>query len=308
MLQIITGMASPPLVKDTKYVPVDYIRGEVINTDPEGLLSALQARWNDSYFITEFRGDEVARTTFRKHNIQLVFHQSGRVVIGGSLHKYHNKGRHNFNQYNAQAFEATMTQLEQETTISPDMIRITGLEYGVNITPPIPTRDILNRCFLHRGVEMEQTITRHDGKYIRAIHDAYEYKLYDKAAQYHLPNELFRIEVKTTNWSRNRRNGITTLSDWHKCDKTPFLRNLIDRWNDVLFADPTTDYGEQWHKYTNREYWRELREGSRTNFHRHWQRVRALSRMQGDDIQNTVANLIAETVQNLQMGTNTTFI
>ena len=157
-------------------------------------------------------------------------------------------------------------------------------------------------------MEMEQTITRYDGKYIRAIHDAYELKLYDKAAQYHLPNEVFRIEIKTTNWSRNRRNGIITLSDFIKCQKTPFVCNLIERWNDVLFADPTTDYGQRWHKYTNPEYWRELKQGSRTNFHRHWQRMRSMSEMKGDNIQNTVANLIAETVQNLQMGTNTTFI
>lgn len=301
-------MASPPLSKYTKYIPLDYVRGEVIQTCPNELMNHLQNKWHERFFQTHFKGDEEYKTIFQNKNMKLTFYPSERIVIGGSLHKYFNNGKHNFDQYDEQAFNATIQQLYVDTSIRPENIRITGLEYGVNITPPIPTNEILNRCFQHRGIDIEEVISRHDGKYHRAKHDAYELKLYNKGIQYNKGNEVFRIEIKTTNWSKYRQHGVTTLHDFIECDKTPFVQNLTNRWNNVLFSDPTTTYNEQWHKYTNREYWRELRSGSRTNFHRHWQQMRTLSEQSGDNIQYVVNNLIAETIAKLQTGTNTTFI
>ncbi|MEI2420470.1 hypothetical protein V6O07_09355, partial [Arthrospira platensis SPKY2] len=98
-----------------------------------------------------------------------------------------------------QAFNTTIQKLFIDTSIRPENIRITGLEYGVNITPPIATTEIINRCYQHRGIDIEEVISRHDGKYHRAKHDAYELKLYNKGIQHHQLTEVFRIEIKTTN-------------------------------------------------------------------------------------------------------------
>ncbi len=301
-------MASPPLFKDTKYIPLDYVRGEVIQINPDDLMNYLQNKWHERYFHTHFKGDEISKTIFQYKNMKLSFYPSGRLVIGGSLHKYHNHGKHNFDQYDKQAFEATIKRLEIDTSIRPENIRITGLEYGVNITPPISTNEILNRCFQHRGIDIEEVISRRDGKYHRAKHDAYELKLYNKGIQYNQRKEVFRIEIKTTNWSKYRRNGTLTLHNFIECDKTPFVQNLVDRWNETLFSDPTTTYNDQWHKYTNREYWRELRSGSRTNFHRHWHQMKKKAEESGANVQVDISNLILETITQLQTGTNTTFI
>jgi hypothetical protein len=238
----------------------------------------------------------------------LVFYPSGRISIGGSLHKYHNNGEHNLDQYSAESFQETLERLEREIFVTPNNIRITRMEHGVNIIPPVPCGEIINHCFQHKGANFEEKISRIDGKYHCVKHDTHEFKLYDKGLQFKMPNQLLRIEDKVTNWSNHRKNGLITLEDFHRADKTPFVINLIQRWNEVLFADPTTEYPIKWHKYTNREYWRDLRSGNRTTFNRHLQKMRLLSRTSGSNIQEQVSNLIQESIYNLQPVTNTTFM
>jgi hypothetical protein len=296
---------TPHTLQRYGYIPLDYIRGEVVNINTDNLLNHLTTQWSESKFRTHFKGEESIKTIFRHENVQLDFHASGRALFSGSLHTYSNGGKHNFDQFNLGKFNSSIEKMKRELSIKPEDIRLTCLEYGVNITPPIPTSEILTRCFQHQRSHFEEVISRPEGKYHRATHDAYQLKLYDKSLQYKLSEQLLRIEVKTTNWSSNRRKGIITLDDFIKADKTPFVHDLINRWNEVLFVDPTTHFADPWHKYTNREYWRELRKGSRSTFNRHLNSLRSQS---NEGTQALISSEIKRTISQLQNDTNTIFI
>lgn len=282
-------------------MPVDYVRGEVINSNGEKLFSLLEQTYSPSHFTTKFNGEDRVERQFRSRNIQIKYFPSGRISFGGSLHKLSNDGWHNYNQFTRAAFDSTICTLEREFFLPANNMRLTGLEYGVNLMPPIDTDALINRCFQHKGVHFEEVISRFDGKYHRASHDAYDVKLYDKSLQNNLPSPLLRFEIKTTNWSRYRNDmGIVTLDDFIRADKTPFVIELVGRWQEVVFSDPTITYEHDWHEYTNREYWRALREGGRMNFHRKWANLKLLGKEEGQNIQGLISLDIETNIRELQ--------
>src|SRR5690606_421219 len=106
-----------------------------------------------------------------------------------------------------------------EFGIRPENIRLIGLEYGVNIQPPIETDSILNHCYQHKGKDFDKEINKQGMKYRQVEHSAYFLKIYDKALQFGRLQRILRVEIKVKNWSKYRRQGIVTLKDFIEADK-----------------------------------------------------------------------------------------
>lgn len=283
-----------------QYLPVDYIRARLTGIDPGTIIENLCDLHPGIEVGTTFAGEGLRCETFVYQNMVIKRFEGRRVYLTGSLHKFRNRGEHNANQFNETAFDEVIARLEAELLIRPENVEITGLECGVNIAPPLPCHEIINRCFQHKGIDVVQANTKGEGKYHCATHARYTFKIYDKAKQYGLPYEVLRIEVKVTKWEQYRKQGIVTLADFIHADKTPFVLDLINRWNEIIFADPTTVYPDKWHKFTNREYWRELREGCRQKFNRRFTKLKHLNQTQGANIQGQISDLIAENIAALQ--------
>lgn len=148
--------------------------------------------------------------------------------LKGSLHKHamHNR---NCDDYNMQQFETTVIELTDTLQISPKMCNVRAFEYGVNVSPSHITNNVLNSIISYNGNEYEKRTFDGKGYLKKFIHSQFEIKVYNKALQYHLTDNILRYElkVKKMQFVRGKKIPIATLSDL-------LNRDNIQRLNDLL--------------------------------------------------------------------------
>ena len=118
------------------------------------------------------------------NSLEFKIYDTGTITISGSLHKYYNAGAHNFNDFNFSAFLDVLNDLKEKFNITPDKCILKCLELGLNITPPKPTNEILDYCFLHKTKPFEYQKNSGEGKYKQCEHQQYIVKIYNKALHY----------------------------------------------------------------------------------------------------------------------------
>src|SRR6056297_3754441 len=74
-----------------------------------------------------------------------------KFYLSGSLHKFYNKGKINYNDFSLLELIHTFRVLYEKFNLPIDKMRIINLEIGVNILPPIETNEILMNIFHHKG-------------------------------------------------------------------------------------------------------------------------------------------------------------
>jgi hypothetical protein len=291
-----TGKSSTPQRYD--YIPVDFIKCEIINFNPLDLLNNFLLDFVRS--INEETGETKIGCRYAIHqNIKVTLYDHGKAYLSGSLHKYFNEGAHNYNDFTHANYLETLQRLCTEFKIHPSQLRIQTLEYGVNITPPLNTDLILCHCLVHYRENIIDSVPSAKGKYKQAEHQKYIFKLYNKGRQYKQDREIMRIEVKQTNWSELRKLGIHTLWDFNQFDKTLFINNLIEHWKRIVFYDPTNPTNKKENEYSNVLYWERLKKGSKQNYSKHTRLLNELN-SKGQDIQKQVGHLILKNIMSLQ--------
>lgn len=280
------------------YIPIDYIRGQIIGLSKSHFLD------NDTLVFTPVfereTSDCVKYWYCGLNNLKLKIYESGGIYISGSLHKFYNGGLHNHNQFSESQYLDVLSQLKETFRITPENIYIQCLEYGVNVKPPIKTNDILNNLIQHKNQDFEQKISNDRGKYLQCEHSQYIIKVYNKAKQYKLKDEVLRIEIKQTNWSNYRKQSITTLHDFNNVDKSIFVSYLLEKWNEIVLFDPTNREVGQWIKYSNINFWRSLDPKSDKTKFTHKTRLKELNKSKGRDIQTLINDQIINTINQLQ--------
>lgn len=294
--------------KRVDYIPIDYISANIIGLPKHVLEQKIKNLGLHSYEVLKAGQLIVKISEHKSLQIRIGNYSSGGYFMNfqGSLHKYWNNGRQNYNNFNECNFKMALQLLNKELGLTPANLYIKALEVGVNIEPPLSPRKIINHCFIHRRKDFEQQISNDKGKYHQVKHNKYILKIYDKGLQYKLKNEILRIEIKYTNWSEYRSNGINTLEDFISIDKTPFVEDLISKWNEVVFFDPTFNSYSTQHQYNNRLYWQQLQSKSRNTYSKHVKKLRTLGYKNAQDIQGKIATLINNCIINGEGVTNTT--
>lgn len=156
-------------------------------------------------------------------------------AIRGSFHKFHQGGT-NWQDYTFTQFLETVATLCDAFGLHAAGLSIATLEVGVNIVPPIPTRDVLRAIVLHKD---KAPTPMREGRGIEIAHAAYRYKIYDKAHQNRLPGELLRFELKATRMRPLQPLGVRTVADllnratWHRLEAF-----LVFKFNELLIVDP----------------------------------------------------------------------
>lgn len=286
------------------YIPIDYINVEVVGIDSEKFLNNSNLTFTPILKDSDVLVKYISVVDGMKIQISI---PSNRTTLSGSIHKFWNGGHHNYNDFDSNAFKLSIDRLCSLFEIDTSDLRILALEYGVNIKIDFPVHKILNNCFLHKGKDVEVSKSDNRGKYHQFEHDRYILKLYDKGKQYRLNDlNLLRIEVKELNWTSYRKNGIVTMKNFIQCDKTIFIQNLIEQWTSVIFLDFNAPSELIDSYYLNINYWRELRDKvktkkiSRTSFHRYWNVLKEHNKKHGVDLQNIIAQLIIDKIDELQ--------
>ncbi len=170
------------------------------------------------------------------HGLKFESHDSGLVLMTGSLHKYFNKGKHNWNQFTHNDLSNTLKEIS--ILFDLDLVKcvLQNTEIGVNLVEPFDIQNILNGLMLHSTIEFD---SGYQGCYRQCKHSEYYIKVYNKSKQYDIKMPIMRFELKFVKMRFvNSSLNIYTLGcllkeDW--IEKAKEL--LLKRWNEIVFFD-----------------------------------------------------------------------
>ena len=138
---------------------------------------------------------------------------TGSIYIYGSLHKYYNKGLHNYNDFDINAILGVLNDLNDKFDIMPEQCILKNIELGINIKTPIEPNTILDNCFLHKTKLLVYQYHSDEGRYKQCEHSQYIVKVYNKTLQYqkkglHPPINCLRFELKFNKMEYFNKLGI----------------------------------------------------------------------------------------------------
>ena len=195
------------------------------------------------------------------NGLEFKIYDNGTITLSGSLHKYWNKGAHNYNDFNFNAFTDVLNDLKSKFNIVLENCILKCLEVGINIIPTLPTNQILDYCFLHKTKPFENIINSDEGKYKQVQHSQYIIKIYNKALHYKskefdIQTEILRFEIKYKKMQKLNEQGIYNLKDLFEYGLHNFKDEVLTEFNNILFYDNTIQSdSKQLVHYKNPLYW-----------------------------------------------------
>ena len=302
-----TGESSTTTLIYDNYVPLDYFRGEILYPDINRFLNNSLLNFTEPFNVdTGEIGTSKSRTgtvkkpqrwTEYKNMVFKYYPDNGRMFISGSLHKFYNDGKHNHDQFTQDKFKSALKALNDSFGITPDKVRITSLEWGVNIKTPIPVNTILDHCFFinHKRITQDFVDNR-QAKYHLAVFDEYNVKLYNKSIQYQLNSEVLRIERKQKDFKKfaDKQNIQPTLQGIINSGFKGMSTTLLNDWQRVLFVDPELTKHPKYLKYSNPKFWenkRKLKSGNQI-IARHRKELKELNKSQGGNYHNQITQIL----------------
>jgi hypothetical protein len=175
------------------------------------------------------------------------------LLITGSLHKFYNKGKHNFDDFNIFNIRNTIDLLGEMFHFNIETAIVQNLEIAINVLPPIPSLPILKGLLSLQNIRIKSFLDD-DADLYQAVFQNYINKNYDKAKHYRkkgysIPYEIFRSELKYIRMNDlvvllKRKNIIYRnqifLSDLKRIEVIKAFGELLQKkWNEILFYDHT---------------------------------------------------------------------
>ena len=188
-----------------------------------------KVRNNDGTFIYGFA--EYLGLTFRLKN--------GKIKLQGSLHKYRNLGKHNFDDFSVVDVAEVVHELERNFRIDIYSTVLNNVEFGVNVVLPFGVNVVLDNLITYKGKHFEHK----EGKgmnFYECRMSKFTIKIYDKSLQYNLPNNVLRFEIKVTAMQYLEPKGIKLryLSDLlNMAIYEPLGNTLTEVFEEILFGD-----------------------------------------------------------------------
>jgi hypothetical protein len=164
-----------------------------------------------------------------------------RVELTGSLHRFHNGGLHNADDFTANNLLTALDSLVTTYNVDPFLSRLNNLEFGVNVQLPFPVARVLDNLVSYKNRPFYRD-TRGETAYYQCETQRYIVKLYDKGHQYGLALPLLRVEVKVEKMEYLNRQGINinALADLLRVSNYRRLGALlVNTFTEIVFDDPT---------------------------------------------------------------------
>ena len=216
-------------------------------------------------------------------NMKIKLYNNGRCEISGSIHKYYNDGKHNFDYFGKKELRSALKDLAKELNIDVCSFKLSNIEIGVNIIPPIDSDIIINNAFMFKNKMFENKFHGDEGNYKQASLTEYMAKLYNKRKHYTsqgyvIKNETLRFELKYTVMRSINDLGVVYLKDLEKGLES-FKKPLLNAWNNILMYDHALDdylTEKRRLEYSNPNYWMSLKQNNQRTFKRHSNNLRNL--------------------------------
>ena len=241
-------------------------------------------------------------------NMKIKLYPNGRCEIAGSIHKYFNDGKHNFNYFGRKELSYALDELNKHLNINISEFRLSNIEIGVNITPPIDSDIIIDNAFMYKNKVFENKFHSDEGNYKQAGLTEYLLKLYNKRKHYtnqgyKINNETLRFELKYTVMRSINDLGIVYVKDLEKGLES-FKKPLMNAWDHILLYDHTIDYylpEKTRLEYSNPNYWLSLKQTNQRTFKKHSNSLRKLNLIHSKGIylqtQEAIANMLDRIIQ-----------
>jgi len=214
------------------------------------------------------------RSTGWIKNIKLELFPKGYIELAGSLHKYYNDGKHNYNQFGRKEAEIALKRLIEVTGLELPIFKVESVEVGVNLMPPIPSDDIINNALMYKRRPFEAKYCTDEGNYRQATLSEYWVKFYNKRLHYEIQgydigHEILRFELKINKMRILAKYKVFTLEDLMNNIEDIAKDMLPKAWEEVLLYDPTVNKQtkEQTIKYANVNFWRGIAKERSYNYH-----------------------------------------
>jgi hypothetical protein len=210
-----------------------------LKTDPQKLIEnpILAEYWKTmvrnvdgtfSYGLAEYLG-----LTFRLKN--------GKIKLQGSLHKYRNLGKHNYDDFSVVDVAEVVHELERNFRIDIYSTVLNNVEFGVNVVLPFGVHVVLDNLITYKGKSFDRKVEKGMSFYECRM-SKFTIKIYDKGKQYNLPDNVLRFEIKVTAMQYLETKGIKLryLSDLLNMDIYEPLGNILTEvFEEILFGDNT---------------------------------------------------------------------
>ena len=249
-------------------------------------------------------------------SLEFKIYDTGTITLSGSLHKYWNDGAHNYNDFNYEEVLFVLNDLNTKFDIDLSNSFLKCLEIGINITPPVPTNEILDNCLLHKTKPFEYQKNSDEGKYKQVQHSQYIIKIYNKALHYKskgfkIKDEIMRFEIKYIKMQKLNEEGIFSLQDLMDYGLQNFKNIILIEWQNVLFYDNTIQIDQLTNRskkaileYSNPNYWTGLLAKNQTkNFNYHRNQLRKIVSKNSNKVQDLTTEIIGKKIDSLNSKT-----
>ena len=239
-------------------------------------------------------------------NIKIELFPSGYIELAGSLHKYYNDGKHNYNQFGRKEAEIALKRLIEATGLELPYFKVDSVEVGVNLMTPIPSDDIINNALMYKRRPFEAKYCSDEGNYRQATLSEYWVKLYNKRLHYEkqgydIGYEILRFELKINKMRMLAKFRVFTLEDLLISIEQIAKDMLPKAWKEVLLYDPTMNKQtkEKTIKYANVNFWRGIAGKNNRSFNYHNRKLYRMMEGNTCAIQAQVEDLMLETLDGL---------
>lgn len=206
-----------------------------------------------TYEQTGNRVNDERTTNLRGINFRLKPSQNVgyNLLANGSLHKWHNCGEHNADQFTFEKLMLSIDSITDILEIPADKCVIHGLEVGVNIELPHSPQKVLKNVVCYKSKPFTQINKRAENKGLQCALSQYRVKAYDKKKQSGIDcGNLLRFEIAIDRMAVLKGYEITTLADLQDKEKVYKLVNVLsETYAGIVWTDSTVNL----HRLSNRE-------------------------------------------------------
>jgi hypothetical protein len=170
-------------------------------------------------------------------NLEFTLYPNDCVLINGSIHKYHNNGSHNHDDFTIENVGIVIKDLQMKFGIIPKKTSVHNLEFGCNIKLSYCPDILLDKLLAFKNKQFSDMEIRARGKGKVASFYQYVLKIYNKTIQYNLTDNVLRFEKKVTSMVAISKSPVY-LSDLIDIEFCELCRDqLFDMLNSIIIAE-----------------------------------------------------------------------
>lgn len=161
-----------------------------------------------------------------RYNGLIIAKNESSCRLRGSIHKYFNGGKHNYNDFTLLDFVNALNDLCRTINIEPQTIRLSGFEIGVNLDVSNIDR-VLDSILLYNNAEP----TKRKG-ITRFVFADYEVKIYKKELKGYKPKLRFELALRR---SRKTKSILSNYAKKHKSKEYISCNTLSDLTSSLIW-------------------------------------------------------------------------